>query len=154
MARLPPRPCGLLLMNSANSQRENPPLSPSELLRSSNWLLVYWLIREKGQRSDRLSVLPQSTNYPANQFLQRSCHRRVGEDFTSLFLPSITPSPRRGPWLAKTGCGAAVEEIFMKKAKTDQLRPEYIREDFGKGVRGKYYEAYRKEKKRGQIFNL
>ena len=32
----------------------------------------------------------------------------------------------------------------MKKAKSDQLRPEYIREDFGKGVRGKYYEAYRK----------
>jgi len=32
----------------------------------------------------------------------------------------------------------------MKKAKSDQLRQEYIREDFGKGVRGKYYEAYRK----------
>jgi len=32
----------------------------------------------------------------------------------------------------------------MKKAKTDQLRPEYIRADFGKGVRGKYLETYRK----------
>jgi hypothetical protein len=32
----------------------------------------------------------------------------------------------------------------MKKAKTDQLRSEYLRVDFGKGVRGKYYEAYRK----------
>ena len=32
----------------------------------------------------------------------------------------------------------------MKKAKTDPLRPEYIREDFGKGVRGKYLETYRK----------
>ena len=32
----------------------------------------------------------------------------------------------------------------MKKAKSDQLRQEYIREDFGKGVRGKYYEAYQK----------
>jgi hypothetical protein len=42
------------------------------------------------------------------------------------------------------GVRAAVEEIFMKKAKSDPLRPEYVREDFGKGVRGKYYEAYRK----------
>jgi len=32
----------------------------------------------------------------------------------------------------------------MKKAKGDQLRPEYRREDLGKGVRGKYLEAYRK----------
>ena len=26
----------------------------------------------------------------------------------------------------------------------DDLRPEYNREELGKGVRGKYYEAYRK----------
>ena len=33
----------------------------------------------------------------------------------------------------------------MKKAKKpDELRPEYKREDLGPGVRGKYYESYRK----------
>jgi hypothetical protein len=32
----------------------------------------------------------------------------------------------------------------MRKAKTDELRPEYCREDFGVGIRGKYYDAYRK----------
>jgi hypothetical protein len=32
----------------------------------------------------------------------------------------------------------------MKKAKLDELRPEYLREEFGKGVRGKYYATYRK----------
>jgi hypothetical protein len=32
----------------------------------------------------------------------------------------------------------------MKKAKSDELRKEYLREDFGKGVRGKYYATYRK----------
>ncbi len=35
----------------------------------------------------------------------------------------------------------------MKKAKSGEesdLRPEYRREDLGKGVRGKYYSAYRK----------
>ena len=31
----------------------------------------------------------------------------------------------------------------MKKAKRDELRPEYRREDLGKGVRGKYLKAYR-----------
>ena len=31
----------------------------------------------------------------------------------------------------------------MKKAKSDELRPEYRREDLGEGVRGKYLEAYR-----------
>ena len=30
----------------------------------------------------------------------------------------------------------------MKKAKSDELRPEYRREDLGSGVRGKYLEAY------------
>ena len=30
----------------------------------------------------------------------------------------------------------------MKKAKNDELRPEYKREDLGAGVRGKYYKAY------------
>ena len=31
----------------------------------------------------------------------------------------------------------------MKKGKeSDELRPEYSREDLGKGVRGKYYESY------------
>jgi hypothetical protein len=28
--------------------------------------------------------------------------------------------------------------------KTDELRKEYTREDLGKGVRGKYFEAYKK----------
>jgi hypothetical protein len=32
----------------------------------------------------------------------------------------------------------------MKKDEDDDLRPEYRREDLGPGVRGKYYEAYRK----------
>jgi len=33
----------------------------------------------------------------------------------------------------------------MKKAKTsDELRPVYRREDLGEGVRGKYFESYRK----------
>ena len=31
----------------------------------------------------------------------------------------------------------------MKKAKHDELRPEYRREDLGKGVRGKHLKAYR-----------
>jgi len=32
----------------------------------------------------------------------------------------------------------------MKKAKSDELRPEYHREDLGMGVCGKYFESYRK----------
>jgi hypothetical protein len=28
--------------------------------------------------------------------------------------------------------------------KSDELRPEYRREDLGQGVRGKYFEAYQK----------
>jgi len=31
----------------------------------------------------------------------------------------------------------------MKKADADEFRPEYCREDLGKGVRGKYLESYR-----------
>lgn len=31
----------------------------------------------------------------------------------------------------------------MKKTKPDELRPEYRREDLGRGVRGKYLESYR-----------
>ena len=31
----------------------------------------------------------------------------------------------------------------MKKGKSDELRPEYRREDLGPGVRGKYLESYR-----------
>ena len=30
----------------------------------------------------------------------------------------------------------------MKKAKSDELRPEYRREDLGAGIRGKYLKAY------------
>ena len=30
----------------------------------------------------------------------------------------------------------------MKKDKKDELRPEYKREDLGKGIRGKYYEDW------------
>jgi hypothetical protein len=36
---------------------------------------------------------------------------------------------------------------FMKKASPvsmDEMRPEYRREDLGKGVRGKYFEEYSK----------
>ena len=33
----------------------------------------------------------------------------------------------------------------MKKGKvSDELRPEYRREDLGQGVRGKYFESYQK----------
>ena len=32
----------------------------------------------------------------------------------------------------------------MNKTKSDELRPEYHREDLGPGVRGKYFESYRK----------
>lgn len=33
----------------------------------------------------------------------------------------------------------------MRKDKvSDELRPEYRREDLGQGVRGKYFEAYQK----------
>jgi hypothetical protein len=33
----------------------------------------------------------------------------------------------------------------MRKVKeSDELRPEYKREDLGKGIRGKYFEAYQK----------
>ena len=31
----------------------------------------------------------------------------------------------------------------MKKVNSDELRPEYHRDDFGDGVRGKYYEDYK-----------
>ena len=30
----------------------------------------------------------------------------------------------------------------MKKGKPDELRPEYSREELGKGVRGKYLKSY------------
>ena len=32
----------------------------------------------------------------------------------------------------------------MKKVKTDDLRPEYKRDELGQGVRGKYFESYQK----------
>ena len=32
----------------------------------------------------------------------------------------------------------------MKKTNSDELRPEYHREDLGPGVRGKHFESYRK----------
>jgi hypothetical protein len=32
----------------------------------------------------------------------------------------------------------------MKKAKSEELRPEYRREDLGTGVRGKYFKSYQK----------
>ena len=31
----------------------------------------------------------------------------------------------------------------MKKVDSGELRPEYHRDDFGDGVRGKYYEDYK-----------
>jgi hypothetical protein len=31
----------------------------------------------------------------------------------------------------------------MRKAKSDELRPEYRREDLGAGIRGKYLNSYR-----------
>lgn len=30
----------------------------------------------------------------------------------------------------------------MKKVRHEELRPEYCREDFGRGIRGKYLKAY------------
>jgi hypothetical protein len=32
----------------------------------------------------------------------------------------------------------------MKKARADELRPEYSREDLGPGVRGRYLQRYRR----------
>jgi hypothetical protein len=32
----------------------------------------------------------------------------------------------------------------MKTAKKEEMRKEYNREDLGKGIRGKYYEEYKK----------
>ena len=32
---------------------------------------------------------------------------------------------------------------MKRDKKEDELRPEYRREDLGKGVRGKYYKAYK-----------
>ncbi len=32
----------------------------------------------------------------------------------------------------------------MKKAKIENMRSEYVREDLGKGIRGKYYKQYQK----------
>ncbi|MGD0624155.1 MAG: hypothetical protein ABSB32_05490 [Thermodesulfobacteriota bacterium] len=32
----------------------------------------------------------------------------------------------------------------MKKGKSDELRPEYQRHDLGPGIRGKYFESYRR----------
>lgn len=31
----------------------------------------------------------------------------------------------------------------MKKADSDQMRPDYCREDLGSGVRGKYFDAFK-----------
>lgn len=31
----------------------------------------------------------------------------------------------------------------MKKADSDQMRPEYCREDLGTGIRGKYLETFK-----------
>ncbi len=31
----------------------------------------------------------------------------------------------------------------MKKVNSDELRPEYNRDDFGHGIRGKYYDDYK-----------
>ena len=33
---------------------------------------------------------------------------------------------------------------MRKDKKSDELRPEYRREDLGQGVRGKYFDSYRK----------
>jgi len=33
---------------------------------------------------------------------------------------------------------------YMKTAKNENIRKEYRREDLGPGVRGKYYDAYRR----------
>ncbi|MEW6104171.1 MAG: hypothetical protein AB1630_10260 [bacterium] len=32
----------------------------------------------------------------------------------------------------------------MKKTKSEELRPEYHREELGKGIRGKYFSSYQK----------
>ena len=32
----------------------------------------------------------------------------------------------------------------MRKAKSDELRPEYQREDLGEGIRGKYFNSFKK----------
>ena len=40
-------------------------------------------------------------------------------------------------WTARKG-------EYMKKAKHEELRPVYNREDLGPGVRGKYFKSYQK----------
>ena len=40
------------------------------------------------------------------------------------------------------GSNAKLKEKFMKK--TEDIRPEYKREDLGKGVRGKHFAAFQK----------
>ncbi len=35
-----------------------------------------------------------------------------------------------------------MKEKSMKKVRSDEMRPEYKREDLGVGVRGKYYRDY------------
>jgi len=37
-----------------------------------------------------------------------------------------------------------MREEYMRKDRSDELRPEYGREELGQGVRGKYIESYRK----------
>ena len=32
----------------------------------------------------------------------------------------------------------------MRKANSDELRPEYHRDDLGRGIRGKYYDDFKK----------
>ncbi len=35
----------------------------------------------------------------------------------------------------------------MRKDNVDELRPEYSRDDLGHGIRGKYYDSYKKSTK-------
>ncbi len=59
-------------------------------------------------------------------------HRKLWEDFYDSLIAKERESEAR----------ELLDEV-KKKVKSDELRPEYRREDLGAGVRGKHLEAYR-----------
>lgn len=59
-------------------------------------------------------------------------HRKLWEDFCDTLIAKERESE---------AC-ELLDEV-KKKVKSDELRPEYRREDLGAGVRGKHLEAYR-----------
>ena len=46
--------------------------------------------------------------------------------------------------MAEEGLASLLKRKYMKTAKKEDMRKEYRREELGIGVRGKYYDEYRK----------